>query len=284
MRRNPDYLSEFEQEFELETTMLDNEDNYELENDQESEYNDEFELDSESDSELDSEFEFQEENSYESRLYEILNNNYENELEFENNFNEVLHEMEKDYFFGALKRWVKKKGGITGLLARYAKKLPIVSAANALSSVARGDFRGALKDIASNSLLKTGLSFVPGGSAAVKGLDMANKFLGDSEAPAVPMSKINQMVAVGKSAYDNLARHVVNAQTPQDVKDMGKKAWQQAVNDHRNSTANTTIRDHRTPTNRASRGANQGQKTIIPFPKGSVVIVHSDRVVIRKPY
>ena len=137
MRGNSDYLSEFEREFELEfeSNALNNENTYELENDHELEHDNEYEFEGDHESEGDHEFEFQGESTYESRLYEILNNNYESELEFENNLNEVLHEMEKDYFFGSLKKWVKRKGGLKGLLAKYAKKLPIVSAANAISSV-----------------------------------------------------------------------------------------------------------------------------------------------------
>ena len=277
MRGNTDYLSEFEQEFELEfeSETYDNENDFELDNEFESENDNEFEFesDSEFESENDNEFEFEAENSYESRLYEILNNNYESELEFENNLNEVLHEMEKDYFWGGLKKWVKKKGGVSGLLAKYAKKLPIVSAAKALSSVARGDLRGALKNVMSNDLLKTGLSFVPGGSAAVKGLDMANKLLGDSETPNVPMAKVKQAVAVGKAAYDGLAKNLASAQTPQDIKDMGKKALQQAVQGVKSGAMNGL-----------TNGGKRRKKTVIPYPKGSRICVYPDRIVILKPY
>ena len=277
MRGNSDYLSEFEREFELEfeSNALNNENTYELENDRESEHDHEYEFEGDHESEGENEFEFQNENSYESRLYEILNNNYESELEFENNLNEVLHEMEKDYFFGSLKKWVKKKGGLKGLLAKYAKKLPIVSAANAISSVARGDFRGALKDIAGNSLLKTGLSFIPGGAVAAKGLDMANKFMGEAEAPAVSMDKVKQIVETGKTAYDNLARHLVDAQTPQDAKDMGKKAWLQTMQSRKKSGTGTGAS--------TGMGTKSGNKTVIPYAKGSSVHVYADRVVIYKP-
>jgi hypothetical protein len=279
MRGNPDYLSEFEQEFELEfeSGTFDNEDDFELDNayDSENDNDFEFESDNEYDSENDNDFEF-EADSYESRLYEILNNNYESELEFENNLNEVLHEMEKDYFWGGLKKWVKKRGGISGLLAKYAKKLPIASAAQALSSVARGDLRGALKNVMSNDLLKTGLSFVPGGAAAVKGLDMANKLMGDSEAPNVPMEKVKQAVAVGKAAYDGLAKGLANAQTPQDVKDLGKKAFQQAIQDMKKGLGSGFGSGI---TNGSSR-----KKTVIPYTKGSKICIYPDRIVIIKPY
>ena len=266
-----DYLSEFEREFDTEfESDRDSENDFELEMNDEMDNEGDNEFEADRDSENDFEFEFQDENSYESRLYEVLNNNYESELEFENNLNEVLHEMEKDYFWGSLKKWVKKKGGITGLLSKYAKKLPIVSAANAISSVARGDFRGALKDIAGNGLLKTGLSMFPGGGVAVRGLDMANKLVNsDSETPNVSMANVKQAVAVGKTAYDNLARNLVNAQTTQDVKDMGKKAWQQAV------------RDHRTRPSVSNRRG--GRKTRIPYPAGSVVSVHPDYISIWQP-
>jgi hypothetical protein len=273
MRGNPDYLSEFEQEFELEfeSETYDNENDFELDNEYDSEYDNEFESDSEYDSEHDNEFEF-EADSYESRLYEILNNNYESELEFENNLNEVLHEMEKDYFWGAAKKWIKKRGGVGGLLAKYAKKLPIASAAKALSSVARGDLRGALKNVMSNDLLKTGLSFVPGGAAAVKGLDIANKLMGDSEAPNVPMEKVKQAVAVGKAAYDGLAKGIVNAQTPQDIKDLGKKAIQQAIQGVKNGLVSG-----------ATSRATGHKKRVIHYPKGSKICIYPDRIVIVKP-
>lgn len=287
MRRNSDYLSEFEQEFELEleSDTL-NEDNYELENDQ-FELNDEFELENEFESEHDGEFEYHDENSYESRLYEILNSNHESELEFENSLNEVFHEMEKDYFFKSIGKWVKKQGGVKGLLAKYGKKMPIVSAANALSAASRGDFRGALKSIAGNGLLKTGLSMIPGGGVAARGLDMANKFLNEADEPAVPMGKIKQMVAVGKDAYDNLARNLVDAQSPEEVKSMGKKAWQQAIQNFR-KVAGTRRKGggkggSMSAGNGAGMGADNGRKITIPFPKGSVVNVYPDRVVIHKP-
>lgn len=295
MRRNSDYLSEFEQEFELEleSDTL-NEDNYELENDQEFELNDAFELENELDSEFENEFEYQDENSYESRLYEILNSNYESELEFENNLNEVLHEMEKDYFFKSIGKWVKKQGGVKGLLAKYGKKMPLVSAVNAVSAASRGDFRGALKSIAGNGLLKTGLSMIPGGGIAARGLDMANKFMNEANEPAVPMEKVKQIVAIGKDAYNNLARNLVEAQSPEEVKSMGKKAWQQAIQNIRKVVgrgkgggkgggSGTGMGVGSVTGMGATAGAGNGRKTTIPFPKGSVVTVYADRVVIHKP-
>ena len=269
-----DYLSEFEREFEMEfeTDTLNHENEFEFENLQEFENEDEFENVHEFENE--DEFEFQDENSYESRLYEALNSNYESELEFENSLNEVLHEMEKDYFWGSLKKWVKKKGGIKGLLAKYGKKLPIVSAANALSSVARGDLRGAVKSIAGNGLLKTGLSMIPGGGVAARGLDMANKLLGDSETPKVSMDNVKQAVAVGKDAYDNLARQLASAQSPQDLVNMGKKALQQAIQGNKPSAASSGMQQS---------GKKSGSRTRIPYPKGSVVSVHADYISIWKP-
>ena len=289
MRRNSDYLSEFEQEFELEfeaDTL--NEDNYELENDQ-FEFNDEFGSDNEFELEQDGEFEFQDENSYESRLYEILNSNQESELEFENSLNEVLHEMEKDYFFKSIGKWVKKQGGVKGLLAKYGKNMPLVSAANALSAASRGDFRGAIKSIAGNSLIKTGLSFIPGGSVAAKGLDMANKFMREADEPVVPMEKVRQIVAIGKDAYDNLARNLVAAQSPEEVKSMGKKAWQQAIQNIRKVTGRGKGGSKgggsgtgMGAANGSSMGVGNGLKTTSPLARGSVVSVYADRVVIHK--
>lgn len=265
-----DYLSEFESEFEAEVEDKQMSDENDLQMELNDEFEDESELEFETDDDSEGEFEmeFQTDNSYESRLYEVLNNNFESELEFENNLNEVLHEMEKDFFFGSLKKWVKKRGGVKGLLAKYAKKLPISGAVNAISAAARGDFRGALKNIASNGLLKTGISFLPGGGMAVKGLDFANKFA-NSEAPNVSMENVEKAVAVGKSAYDNLARNLVYAQTDQDGKNMGQKALQQAILKHRGSSKTS---------NRSG-----GRKMRIPYPVGSVVSVHPTYVSIWQP-
>ena len=161
-----------------------------------------------------------------------------------------------------------------GLLAKYGKKLPIVSAANAISSVARGDLRGAVKSIAGNGLLKTGLSLIPGGGVAARGLDMANKLIGDSETPKVSMDNVKQAVAVGKDAYDNLARQLASAQSPQDLVNMGKKALQQAIQGNKPSATGAMM-----PTS----GKKQGSRTRIPYPKGAVVSVHADYISIWKP-
>jgi hypothetical protein len=273
-----DYLSEFEKEFEaeIENTQSPGEQDPEMEfeNEFEEEGESEFELEQDSENEMETdsenEMELEIESSYETRLYEIFNNSYESELEFENNLNEVLHEMEKDFFFGSLKKWVKKKGGIKGLLAKYAKKLPISGAVNAISSAARGDFRGALKNIASNGLLKTGLSFIPGGGMAVKGLDFVNKFTNpDSETSNVSMENVQQAVAVGKTAYDELAKNLVNARTENDIKDMGRKSLQEAIRKHKGG--------------QVQRHQQRGRKMRIPYPPGSIVSIHPTFISIWQP-
>lgn len=267
-----DYLSEFEREFEaeFEADEIDGENEFEFEADDELEDDSEFEFEGDYDTENDLEMEFQTDNSYETRLYEILNNNYESELEFENNVNEVLHEMEKDFFFGSLKKWMRKRGGIKGLLAKYAKKLPISGAINAISAAARGDFRGALRNIASNGLLRTGLSFLPGGGIAAKGLDFVNRFANsNSETEQASMENVQEAVAVGRTAYDNLARNLVNAESEQDVREMGRKAMQQAIMTHNGSASRN--------------GRSTGRRKRIAYPAGSVVTVHPNFISISQP-
>ena len=50
---------------------------------------------------------------FENRLYSIITNNYKSELEFEQQLNRVLYEIEKDYFFKSLKKKTDKPENIS---------------------------------------------------------------------------------------------------------------------------------------------------------------------------
>lgn len=107
------------------------------------------------------EFEEVEEEStgdYAERLYEISRKEYESESEVDDAVNEVLNEMERDYFFGSLKkRWKRfKRRGLGRLLRKGLKfaagKIPALKALKNVTDAARAAMRGDLK-----GLIKAGL-------------------------------------------------------------------------------------------------------------------------------
>lgn len=269
MTRLDDYLSEFEQEFESDDAYSENA--YESDNEAEWENDDEsddsyetpeeeaFELDS-NDQEYenweDDNDERSREREFEDRLYSALRGDSDNEFEMEMEVERVLHEMEQDYFFGALKKLARKHG--PGLLKKIAGSTPWGMAVKAISKHGRGFIRKALN----SDLLKTAASFVPGAGPLIsKGMDIAGKVM-NSEAPnPVSRADVRQAVQVGKQAYQNLAHSLVTMRDPKALPGLGKHALQQAVRTHGSAYKNK-------------------KKTEIPLRPGSIVSVHSDKVII----
>lgn len=267
MKKHPDYLSEFEQEFELADEMdssgqsyESDDQEYEWEEDTEMESDDEYEA--EQDDELESWAPPVPRGSYGSRLYEAMYSGADNEFEMDREVDQILREMEQDYFFGAAKNWLKKKG--LGLAKKFAQKLPIGGdLLSTLSSVARGDIRDALKRFMKSDLLKTGLAAIPGGAAIAQGLDLANQ-LSNSEMPA--RRNVEKAVAIGKRAYQYLAQELPAARTVAEANALGKAAVRRSVRDYSN----------------AGQQNNPGMRRI-PLRPGAVVTVHADHLIIRQP-
>ncbi len=275
MRDYPNYLSEFEQEFELDNEAGNAEQSYEAHDDSDNEWEEhedsyEMETDNEQDAESYEEHESDdhewegmgEERSYEQRLYEVLSSGSDNEMEMEHEVDRILHEMEQDYFWGSVGNFLKKKGA--GLIKKYAGKLPFGGALKAISSVARGDIRGGLKNLMNDGMFKQAISFLPGGSLVSKGMDVANGMMNNETALPISKQKVNQIVAVGKQAYQNLASSISQATNVNDVKDLGKKAVQQAVQ---------MTKTQQSP----MRGKHRVR---VPIKPGSIVTVHPTYVII----
>lgn len=219
--------SEFEQEFEFddESTEISNEfemdnnefdsgnDEFEMEDDldAETEYSDEYEIEDESDylSELeadylsefetDNEFESTPEGHYERRLYEIFSNSYENEFEFENDFNQVMHEVQRDYFWKRIKRWGKK-------LAPIAKMaLKSVPGGGNLMDVMKQitrDPRGLLKTLVMKFGPQALNAIVPGSGLALGAV------LGNSETDDAARQAARDTVALARESYSNFADEI----------------------------------------------------------------------------
>lgn len=236
MATEKNYLSEFEQEWnsEFDTTDVKNDD-YELEiEDDEMESDDEldgddFEVSAHDDTyEMESEEDHDHENgmdyNHEDRLYQVLNNDHESELEFDQELNEVLHEMEKDYFWKGLKsKWNKfKKGKVFAALKKVADATPIGSTIKQYTALARGDIKGFAKNLVGQALSAMG----PGGGMAKQLLNLetpvANGNLRNSA------RYIHQAT---RNAYGNLVNQLTSTVgNPAMAKDFGKMAVQQALN------------------------------------------------------
>jgi hypothetical protein len=198
MARNRDYsgFSDLEQEFELE--MEDDQDVREAESMDEEFEAPEEELDDRSD----------ESSDYAERLYELSLREYESESEADSAVNEVLNEIEQDFFFKKLRKgWSKFKKGALGKLVNKGLKLaggqiPGLQALKGITSLARGDLKGML-----GSLVKAGVSSaIPGGGVALDAL----KTLGfkETEQPEDNRDAWENVVDVAREAYDHLASNM----------------------------------------------------------------------------
>jgi hypothetical protein len=260
------YLSELEQEFDF-----NNEDTV-------NETADEFELDGEAgtyemadESGLDSEGEFDQEesenwlneyggadNEFEEKLYAALSGDHESNYEMEQAIDQVLHEMEQEYFWGAAKKfWKKHKGKLMGIAGKYLPKGTL----QALGSLAGGDVRGLLK----SDLFKKGLSLAanavaPGVGGMVAGGLLNNEVNADTSA----RSQAAKAVQMAKTAYQDMARRIPGLQPGNiqaQIKNMGLQSLAAAKSRH--------------------QSFRKGRKrTVVPIAPNAVVVVHPGRIII----
>jgi hypothetical protein len=308
------YLSEFEQEFEMDDEAnsaetpssevsndhesdseysyevndeFENDDEFErddeFENDDELENDDEYEIDNEfeNDDEFESDDEFENDyavwsrdghydrdREFESRLYRAIRSNADNELQTELELDNVLHEMEQDYFFKSAKNWVKRKARKYGKFA-----VPGYGALKAISSLGRVNIRNLLK----NKLLQTAAGFIPGAGPIVsKAMGIAGNVMSTADAAK---QKIQDVVQVGKDAYQDLATAIPDAQNEMEVRAASKIALRKAISNQ------LQRRDHRTQRrsaggNRAGRGNRT--KRVFPLPPNARVAVFATKISINK--
>jgi hypothetical protein len=304
------YLSEFEQEFEMdnlanssailhENDEMDSEYNYEYLNEQsldefeqdeldneENEFEAAFELDNE-ENELDNEeHEFEDEfeinhmpsnydenfdprdSEFEHRLYHALNSNTDNELQTELEIDNILHEMEQDYFFGAAKNWLKKNA------LKYA--IPGYGAIKAASALGRLNIRNLLK----NKLLQTAANFIPGAGPVIsKAMGIAGNIMDKVE---MGKRKIEDTVKLAKDAYQNLANTIPDAQSELELNRASKQAWQNALqNQQVRSTSKNWSASNTTNSNPSSSIANR-RRRIISIPPNARVAVFPNKISINK--
>jgi hypothetical protein len=240
MPRQQDYsdLSELEREFELEMEdgpeSLEFELGEDTEADEDREYDELEGLDEEEELEADqAETALEREyagasrsREYVERLLELSAREFESAAEVDQAMNEVLDDMEREYFLGKLLR----KAGKSKFLRSLAKKgmqlgvrkfLPGLQGALQL---ARGNVKGALLNFGKQALG----TVVPGGAMtldAVKALG-----LGAGESPATDREAWENYVSLARNAYEHLADNITeSADRPAEASRLANNAIQHAV-------------------------------------------------------
>jgi hypothetical protein len=238
MYKKSNDISELEQEFELEMDDLEIDD-FELD-DQETSDDSEFEGpedsehgDDEYEMEEDSQGEYEwlgaSDSGYAERFFELSQREFESESEIDEAVNEILNEMEHEYFLGGL---FKKAKGVAQKLAKkgvaLAKKaginLPSIEALKSMLGPVAGLLKGNLGSLIKPAL-KAALSAHPAGMAALPAL----KALGfeSSEDMGENREAWNNYVAVAQEAFEHLAANLnENADNPLEASRLAANAFQ----------------------------------------------------------
>jgi len=259
------YLSELEQEFDFNNEDIVNEtaDEFELEDEMENyEMSDEMELDPEM------EFDQEEsenwlneysgtENEFEEKLYAALSGEHESNYEMEQAIDQVLHEMEQEYFWGAAKNlWKKHKGKLMGIAGKYLPKGTL----QALGSLAGGDVRGLLK----SDLFKKGLSLAANAVAPGVGGMVAGKLLNNETPDSSARAQASKAVQMAKTAYQNMAQSIPGLQpgnVQAQIRNMSVQSLAAAKSKH--------------------QSFRKGKKKRVILTDGNaVVVVHPGKVII----
>lgn len=260
------YLSELENELELEMDDLE----FEYENELDEELDDaEFEEEFDDAEALQEEFETGDEESgdYAERFYELSQMEFELESELDRELSELLGEMEREYFFGGVKRFLKSKG--KGLLKKGLKyaagRIPALKAIEGITQLARGNLKGSLL-----ALAKTALAAHPAGAAALPALN-ALGFGTDTEANREAW---DNYVEVAREAYENLAENLNEAaDDPLVANEIAKNSFR---------TAFKTVQSNARPAGipRSVQGASlkgRGRKRVVYLSPGEYLVVRRRR-------
>jgi hypothetical protein len=222
-------LSELEQEFELEM------DDSEL--DEEAGADEEFEEDSEADEEFEGAGDYEEDmreleadeeaGDYAERFYELAQRGYESEAEVAGQVDELLREMEQEYFFGGLVK--KGLGALKKRASQYArKKFKSLGGWRGLGKLAGGLLSGKLGAIA-----KQLAALSPQGAAALAAFNAlrSSETGEDSEADRETW---DNYVRVCKEAYEHLAQNLDEmAADPSVASELAHVAFKTAMNRHK---------------------------------------------------
>jgi len=178
--------------------------------------------------------------TYAERLFELSQREFENEFELDRELNEILHDMEREYFFGFLKKiagGVKKAvssvGKTVGSLINKGKKVlgGVVSKIPGFSALRKavGPLLGSLRGML-GSAAKSGLAgLIPGGQAALSALNALglNSEMSDEER----IREIEKFVAGAKRAYEFAAENIhANVDNPIEAHRLASRAFEAGMN------------------------------------------------------
>lgn len=208
---------------------------------------------------------------YAERFFELSQREFESESEVDSAINGLLTEMEPEYFFGTIKKAFSKARGairqvsrspIGGLIrkgiAAAGGQIPAFAALKGITSLARGDLRGLLAQLA-----KSGLGAALPGAGVV--LPTAMKAMGFEAGvdPEENREAWNTYVQVSREAYEHLANNLTErADDPLEASRLASAAFQQALR----STARPQERQPR------SVGPRGGRRVVYVRPGDELVI------------
>lgn len=164
---------------------------------------------------------------YATRFNELALREFESPIELENEINQLLGEMEQDYFFGKIGKLASRAG--RGLIKRgiaYAKsRIPIGSVIEGVTALARGNLKGALASAARAAM--GGLSNHPAFAAIMPALG-AIGFKPGGKGGSGSWGKFAQL---GKAAFQNLASELTEtANQPAEAARVAGRAYEIALN------------------------------------------------------
>jgi hypothetical protein len=208
---------------------------------------------------------------YAERFYELSLREYESELEVDSAVNEILHEIEQEFFFKRLRSgWDRfKKKGIGKLVNKAvsmaAGKIPAFQALTGITQLARGDLNGMI-----GSLAKAGIgAALPGGAVALdalKNVGFGESELGDDSRPAW-----ESVVSIAREAYEHLANNLTErADDPLEASRLATDAFRTALQKHR---ADGGAQIQRSDT---TRPGSVRRKRRIRLNRGDILIVHCE--------
>jgi len=166
--------------------------------------------------------------SYAERLYELAQREFESESEADAAVHEVLNDMEREYFWGSLKKLGKrlKLGKIVNKAWQLAKdKVPALNALQSVSALARGNLKGML-----SNAIKAGLgAAVPGAGAFLPAVLGALGFQA-ADNPETNREAWDNVTEVAREAYGHLAENLhENAHEPEEASRLASESFQTAI-------------------------------------------------------
>ncbi len=159
------------------------------------------------------------------RFYELGQGSYESESELDDGVNELVEDMEREFFFGSLKKRLKNAG--RNLLKKGLKyaagAVPGGQVLKALTQLSRGNLKGLLA-----SLAKSGLAAaIPGGALALPALQALGFSADDPEGNREAWGNYTEM---SREAFEYLADHLnEDADSPLEASRLATAAFQTAL-------------------------------------------------------